>query len=55
MPVADADGAALVTAMIEEMREPYLDVGGPSAGGLGLNSPDMPKAEPAKLATDSLA
>jgi hypothetical protein len=31
---ADGDGAVLVAAMIEEMRELY--------GGLDLNAPDMP-------------
>ena len=39
------DGAALVAAMIDEMRELYWDVG----DGLDLNSPDMPKAGPAEL------
>jgi GNAT superfamily N-acetyltransferase len=42
---ADGDGAALVAAMIVEMRELYWDVG----AGLDLNSPDMPKAGPAEL------
>ena len=39
------DGAALVAAMIDEMRELYWDVG----DGLDLNSPEMPKAGPAEL------
>jgi GNAT superfamily N-acetyltransferase len=39
---ADGDGASLVAAMIEEMRELY--------GGLDLNAPDMPKAGAADLA-----
>jgi GNAT superfamily N-acetyltransferase len=39
---ADGDGAALLAAMIEEMRELY--------GGLDLNSPDMPTAGAADLA-----
>jgi GNAT superfamily N-acetyltransferase len=43
------DGAALVTAMIDEMRELYWDIGAVGAGGLDLNSPDMPKAGPAEL------
>jgi GNAT superfamily N-acetyltransferase len=41
----DGDGAALLAAMIDEMRELYWDVG----GGLDLNSPDMPAAGPAEL------
>jgi hypothetical protein len=40
---ADGDGAALVAAMIEEMRELY--------GGLDLNAPDMPTAGAAELAS----
>jgi GNAT superfamily N-acetyltransferase len=39
---ADGDGAALVAAMIEEMRELY--------SGLDLNAPDMPTAGAAVLA-----
>ena len=39
---ADGDGAALVAAMIEEMRELY--------GGLDLTAPDMPTAGAAALA-----
>jgi GNAT superfamily N-acetyltransferase len=39
---ADGDGAVLVAAMIEEMRELY--------GGLDLNAPDMPAAGAADLA-----
>jgi GNAT superfamily N-acetyltransferase len=39
---ADGDGAALVAAMIEEMRELY--------SGLDLNAPDMPSAGAADLA-----
>jgi hypothetical protein len=38
VPVGDGDGAALVAAMIEEMRELYWDAGGPGSGGLDLNS-----------------
>jgi GNAT superfamily N-acetyltransferase len=45
VPVDEGDGAALVEAMIDEMRELYWDVG----DGLDLNSPDMPKAGPAEL------
>jgi GNAT superfamily N-acetyltransferase len=45
VPVDEGDGAALVEAMIEEMRELYWDVG----DGLDLNSPDMPKAGPGEL------
>lgn len=41
------DAAALVAAMLAEMRELYWDVGG--SGGLDLDSPDMPKAGPAEL------
>lgn len=41
----DAEAAALLTAMIDEMRELYWDVG----DGLDLNSPDMPAAGPADL------
>lgn len=40
------DAAALVAAMVSEMRELYWDVGG---AGLDLDSPDMPKAGPAEL------
>jgi GNAT superfamily N-acetyltransferase len=39
---ADGDGAALVAAMVDEMRELY--------SGLDLNSPDMPAAGAADLA-----
>jgi GNAT superfamily N-acetyltransferase len=42
VPVVDADGAALVGAMIDEMRELYE--------GLDLNSPDMPAAGATELA-----
>jgi GNAT superfamily N-acetyltransferase len=45
VPVDVGDGAALVEAMINEMRGLYWDVG----DGLDLNSPDMPKAGPAEL------
>jgi len=45
VPAGTGDGAALVAAMIDEMRELYWDI----AGGLDLNSPDMPKATPAEL------
>ena len=48
-PVDVGDGAALVGAMIDEMRELYWDVGGEGGDGLDLNSPDMPKAGPAEL------
>ena len=41
----DGDGAALLVAMTDEMRELYWDVG----DGLDLNSPDMPPAGPADL------
>ena len=44
-PRDHGDGAALVAAMVAEMRELYWDVG----DGLDLNSPDMPKAGPADL------
>jgi len=43
--VSEGDGAALVAAMIDEMRELYWDIG----DGLDLNSPDMPKAGPVEL------
>jgi GNAT superfamily N-acetyltransferase len=39
------DGAALLVAMTDEMRELYWDVG----DGLDINSPDMPAAGPAEL------
>jgi hypothetical protein len=42
LSAADGDGAVLVAAMIEEMRELY--------GGLDLNAPDMPTAGAADLA-----
>jgi GNAT superfamily N-acetyltransferase len=45
VPAGTGDGAALVAAMIDEMRELYWDIG----DGLDLNSPDMPKAGPAEL------
>ncbi|MDT5324577.1 MAG: hypothetical protein QOF25_1729 [Mycobacterium sp.] len=45
VPAGTGDGAALVAAMIDEMRELYWDVG----DGLDLNSPDMPKGGPAEL------
>jgi GNAT superfamily N-acetyltransferase len=45
MSAESGDAAALVTAMIDEMRKVYWDVG----AGLDLNSPDMPKAGPAEL------
>src|SRR6478609_9426828 len=41
----DGDGAALLVAMTDEMRELYWDVG----DGLDLNSPDMPAAGPVDL------
>jgi GNAT superfamily N-acetyltransferase len=41
----DGDGAALLAAMVEEMRELYWDIG----DGLDLTSPDMPAAGPAEL------
>jgi GNAT superfamily N-acetyltransferase len=47
--ISTGDGAALVAAMVEEMRELYWDVGSSGAGGLDLDSPDMPKAGPAEL------
>jgi GNAT superfamily N-acetyltransferase len=49
VPSDEGDAAALVAAMLEEMRELYWDVGGAGSGGLDLNSPDMPKAGPAEL------
>lgn len=45
MPIDEGDGVALVEAMVDEMRELYWNI----AGGLDLNSPDMPKAGPAEL------
>lgn len=45
VPAGSGDAAALVAAMVAEMRELYWDV----RGGLDLNSPDMPKAGPAEL------
>jgi GNAT superfamily N-acetyltransferase len=47
-PVDSGDGAALVAAMADEMRELYWDIGS-APGGLDLNAPDMPKAGPAEL------
>jgi GNAT superfamily N-acetyltransferase len=47
VPSDAGDAAALVAAMLAEMRELYWDVGG--SGGLDLDSPDMPKAGPAEL------
>ena len=47
VPSDVGDAAALVAAMLAEMRELYWDVGG--SGGLDLDSPDMPKAGPAEL------
>lgn len=49
VPAASDDAAALIAAMVEEMRELYWDVGGEGSGGLDLDSPDMPKAGPAEL------
>lgn len=49
VPSDVGDAAALVAAMVAEMRELYWDVGGADRGGLDLNSPDMPKAGPAEL------
>jgi GNAT superfamily N-acetyltransferase len=46
VPSDFGDAAALVAAMVAEMRELYWDVGG---AGLDLDSPDMPKAGPAEL------
>lgn len=43
------DGAALLVAMSDEMRELYWDVG----DGLDINSPDMPAAGPAELGPPS--
>jgi len=45
VPAGTGDGAALVAAMIDEMRELYWDIG----DGLDLNSPHMPKAGPVEL------
>lgn len=39
------EGAALVAAMVDEMRALYWDV----AGGLDLNAADMPAAGPAQM------
>jgi GNAT superfamily N-acetyltransferase len=47
VPSDAGDAAALVAAMLAEMRELYWDVGG--SGGLDLDSPEMPKAGPAEL------
>ncbi|MCW2552378.1 MAG: MarR family transcriptional regulator [Mycobacterium sp.] len=49
VPSDFGDAAALVAAMIAEMRELYWDLGGAGSGGLNLDSPDMPKAGPAEL------
>ncbi|MCW2516497.1 MAG: MarR family transcriptional regulator [Mycobacterium sp.] len=49
VPSDFGDAAALVAAMVAEMRELYWDVGGTGSGGLDLDSPDMPKAGPAEL------
>jgi GNAT superfamily N-acetyltransferase len=45
VPAGTGDGAALVAAMIDEMRELYWDI----EDGLDLNSPGMPKAGPVEL------
>ena len=44
-PADVGDAAALIAAMVEEMRDLYWDVG----DGLDLDAPDMPKAGPAEL------
>lgn len=49
VPIDVGDAAALVAAMVTEMRELYWDVG----GGLDLDAPDMPKAGPAELGPPS--
>jgi hypothetical protein len=42
---SSGDGADLVTAMIDEMRDLHCDVG----DGLELDSPNMPEVGPAEL------
>ncbi|MBJ7341653.1 GNAT family N-acetyltransferase [Mycolicibacterium sp.] len=49
VPSDVGDAAALVAAMLAEMRELYWDLGADGAGGLDLDAPDMPKAGPAEL------
>jgi GNAT superfamily N-acetyltransferase len=45
VPAAEGDGAVLIAAMVDELRELYWDIG----SGLDINAPDMPKAGPAEL------
>lgn len=45
VPVSTGDGAALVAAMVAEMRELYWDI----RGGLDIEGSDMPKAGAAEL------
>jgi GNAT superfamily N-acetyltransferase len=49
VPSDAGDAAALVAAMVAEMRELYWDLGASGSGGLDLDAPDMPKAGPAEL------
>ncbi len=49
VPSDAGDAAALVAAMVAEMRELYWDLGESGSGGLDLDAPDMPKAGPAEL------
>lgn len=53
VPAHFGDAAALVAAMVEEMRELYWDIRGAGSGGLDLESPDMPRAGPAELGPPS--
>lgn len=48
-PVGDGEAARLVSAMVEEMRLLYWDLGAGGTGGLDLDAPGMPKAGPAEL------
>lgn len=48
VPADVGDAAAMLAAMVAEMRELYWDVGAGS-GGLDIDAPDMPKAGPAEL------
>ncbi|GLP75852.1 N-acetyltransferase [Mycobacterium antarcticum] len=49
VPSDVGDAAALVAAMLDEMRALYWDLGAEGSGGLDLDAPDMPKAGPTEL------
>ncbi|BDX32644.1 hypothetical protein TUM20985_31910 [Mycobacterium antarcticum] len=44
VPSDVGDAAALVAAMLDEMRALYWDLGAEGSGGLDLDAPDMPRA-----------